>query len=119
MADSKSVPFLQPGITGEETTCVDVHRAGSHGDKRTRGCKSWGRGRSDLESTGVASISWYSIRGLAQKKGCAHGQLICGLDKQMGQTVGKEECFKYRQEEKGTDGHNLSLQWTWPASQLK
>lgn len=58
MADSKSVPFLQPGITGEEAACVDVHSAGGHGDKRTRGCESWHRGRSALESTGVASISW-------------------------------------------------------------
>lgn len=114
MADSKSVPFLQLGITGEEAACVDVHRAGGHGDKRTRGCESWCRGRSALESTGVASI-----RGLTQRRGCARGQLIHGLDKQMGQTAGKEECFKYRQEEKGTDGHNLSSQWRWPASQLK
>lgn len=105
MADSISVPLLQPGITGEETACVDVHKAGGHGDRRTGRCKSWGRGRSEAESTGAASICWHRIRGLAHRKGCAHDQLICGLDRQIGQIAGKQESFKYRQEDKGTDGH--------------
>lgn len=121
MADSKSVPLLQPGITGEETACVDVHKAGGHGDKRTKRDIRAGveAGQTWLESTGVASIYWHSIRGLAQRKSCAHGQRIHGLDTQMRQIAGKQECFKCQQEEKGTDGHNLSLQWRWPASKLK
>lgn len=112
MAASKSVPLLQPGITREERACVAM---GTKGPEDMRAGVVAGQPWSlqvQLASAGIASEGWHKGKSVLMARSY-------GLDRQMGQISGKQEHFKYWQEEKGTDGHNLSSQWRWPASQLK